>query len=238
MTVKCTAGTGLVVPQGGFMPVVCDSASVFQAVNRPASFEVAGSTSIGSVLNVAGAASLASTLTVNGAASVGSLNVTDKATTRTNLQLSNARIQKVYAILSTGVFVNATIPRDGTIPQSNEGTFVMQASIIPVSATNLLEITFDGQATQDSGASGRRSVMALFVNGNTNAIQYKVFNPLAIGKWYWQLNTVAIVSANGTSPVTVSVRAGVDSGDTVGYNDNVDFGDANYCILTIEERNP
>ena len=272
ITVKCTAGSGLVLPQGGFCPVVCNGASVFQAASRLVTLDIAGSTSLGSVLNVAGATSLASTLDVTGAASLNSTLVvegaasmgstltvvgatslgstltvvgavsaasfkaTDASLTRANLAMPRPAANIGYYILGTVTNTLAQIPSDNTKPQSTEGAFLGQTSILPSAATNLLRIQATGMmASKDAGASG---TLALFRNGTADAIAAKqtffdsVNAPASI-------EIVAYVSADAATSVDVSCRFGSTNGTTSITMNGTDsgqlYGGASFFTIEVTE---
>lgn len=93
----------------------------------------------------------------------------------TNLSMSGttlnatggAYVQSVTATYATNADLTVNIPIDDTIPQNTEGTEIVTASITPTSATNIIEIDFDGFG---ASASSTTMVTALFKDTGADAI--------------------------------------------------------------------
>lgn len=134
-----------------------------------------------------------------------------------------------------GVQVTGTtiIPFDNTIPQSNEGVLVMQASITPKKANSLLKI----EAISMSGASlAGHLQMALFKNSEVNAISATSTFMASSG-----ITTQCItkyVQVTDLSTLTFSVRVGGQNTGTFqinGYNGAQYMGGVGASSITITE---
>jgi hypothetical protein len=112
-------------------------------------------------------------------------------------QVVNARLTTV---LDIGL---VAIPVDNSIPQSNEGTQVLTATITPTTTTSKLVIQFMGQsAAQDGGTL----TSALFKDSDANAL-CAMPNPYGADQAS-QFNLIYTMTSGTTSPITFKIRCG------------------------------
>lgn len=130
--------------------------------------------------------------------------------------------------------LTATIPIDGSIPQSGEGTQVMSLAITPTNAANKLKITV---VYNFSPNGNYQSVCALFQDATANALAASPARVLSAGSGI--ITFVYYMTAGTTSATTFKVRAGPQvGGGTDTYNGVAGasiVGAVNYSSITIEE---
>jgi len=135
-------------------------------------------------------------------------------------------VQRLYYTNSASTSI-ATIPDDGTAPQSTEGTSVFDEDITPTVSTSKIIVRgiINLQASSENA-----SVVAVFLNGATSA--QRAFTVR-------QSRDVTIpfeceFEPGSTSQMNVLIRAGKDS-STVLLNSSNSFGSASVSSLVIEE---
>jgi Pgp3 C-terminal domain len=142
-------------------------------------------------------------------------------------------LQVVNSQTGTTASGSGTIPQDNTIPQNNEGTEFITASITPTSSSSKLLILVNLFASNN--ASGFGLTAALFQDSTANALAAtNVYQGTANGRV--NLSLVYYMTAGTTSSTTFKVRAGGDSGTT--YLNGVStqyFGGVGISSLTIME---
>lgn len=113
----------------------------------------------------------------------------------------------------TGTIPAATgttlIPFDATVPLITQGTQLVSQTITPASTTSKFLIT--GVATADSGTGARYITLALFRNSTCVATSSLNIATAARGL---VITLHAIDAPNTTSPVTYSIRTGINSAAT------------------------
>lgn len=123
-------------------------------------------------------------------------------------------LNAVYAEYTANVDLTAIIPTDNTIPQSNEGTQILSASLTPSSVTSKVRVRFQGSPS----ASNPTSVSAaLFVSSGVNAVRGSTVTIPASGyseSIFFEYQHVPGV----TTPQTYSVRFGPNGANTVRLN--------------------
>ena len=251
------AEMGLAGDDDFHIKVSADGASWNEAlvVNRATGGVSFPNTTLGAVLSVAGrtgavtlaaddVSGLGTAATKNTGAAAGQVVALDGSARLpavdgsqiTNLSASafpaGAVVNRSYAEYTANADINAVIPGDDTIPQSNEGTLVLSATITPRSATNLLRVQaiLSGYCNVASGFA----VAALFLNAETSARR---------STWglYNQTGGVLVLdaqfAAGSTAMQTLNVRVGPASG-TLRLNGSTSsrlLGGSSACTLLIEE---
>lgn len=138
-------------------------------------------------------------------------------------------VGRAYAEWTSVSSPAGTIPFDNTIPQSNEGTEVLTATITPKKTTNRIRARLVAHVSHNSAGL---AVAALFRGSDTNAFAAGVLgngggNTNAFGA----LVVEGEVVAGTTSDLTIRVRA-AGSG---GFSFNTYFGTAGKTTLVLEE---
>jgi hypothetical protein len=148
---------------------------------------------------------------------------------------------RAYATYAANAALSTIIPLDDTIPQSNEGTEIVTASITPQATTNRIRVTFTGQAHGSGTVDAQRAIAALFqdsvadalcatathVNSNEGS---SVDEPAILSLTFE--HSPATVSA-----VTYKIRVGANSG-TVRMNGTASarwFGGVSIASLVLQE---
>ena len=150
-----------------------------------------------------------------------------------NLLNTGAVIDRAYAEYTANANLSATIPRDNSIPQVTEGTQILSVTITPKSVANRLRVRFNGQFA----GSGNYSMMAVFVNGATNAVaaKYHYNGGGASGgdEGFLEFEFVP----GSTSAQTITVRVGPDSGTIRmnGTSSGAMLGGVIMSALVVEE---
>lgn len=124
-------------------------------------------------------------------------------------------VQTAYTQTGSVATGTTTIPNDNTIPQNTEGTQFMSLAFTPTSATNLLRIQVT--AYFSSNTAVRTLAMALFQSGSANAIAVATQGVPGVG-YIWPVPMVHTMVAGTTSPITFTVRAGVETSGTLTFN--------------------
>lgn len=138
----------------------------------------------------------------------------DTLTTAAAAKLSGDTVQRVYAKVSGSVALPTAIPADNSIPQSNEGTQVLTASITPTNAANTLEVEVLVHAVETSNV-GDLIVAALFAGAGADAVAVGLVGGMNGGSNYLTSGSTSIryhVEAGTTSPITFAVRVGNNNG--------------------------
>ncbi|CAM5769751.1 hypothetical protein [Bosea minatitlanensis] len=143
-------------------------------------------------------------------------------------------IDRVVATNTTYSLFSSVIPLDDTIPQSNEGSQILAATITPKSATNKLRITAELPCASQTAVG---AVCAAIFDGTANALK-------AVWR-YGALNYGGVIVltheyVNGSvGPVTIAVRMGAGSSSNgVSINGTASgrlFGGTMSCRLEVEE---
>ncbi len=128
-------------------------------------------------------------------------------------------LQYAISAYTTQTSTSLVIPVDGSIPQNNEGTEILTATITPTSASSKLLIEFDAPFT--GGNSGMGNVFSLFQDSVADAIVAASSTIMA--------STVAnqamlrhYMTSGTTSATTFKIRWGVTGG--IGYINRWDTG--------------
>lgn len=120
--------------------------------------------------------------------------------------------------------VTATIPWDDSIPQNTEGAEIMNVTITPKSATNLLEIDGLVHYSEDSNFSDyfvlagfKDSTPSAFASAaSTTAGTY--CSPASGYTYVCQARIHAVIPAGTTSPTVIRLRAGANANGNVQIN--------------------
>jgi uncharacterized membrane protein len=139
----------------------------------------------------------------------------------------------VYAESSTFTSVTSAIPQDNTIPQSNEGTQILTASITPASSTTKLRITV---TIPYSTGLGECFAASLFRDAGANAVFAMPSCPCS-PLHMRELVFTTEVNSTATTASTFNLRVGPASG--TGYVNGTDlgamFGGTLKSTMVIEE---
>lgn len=144
-------------------------------------------------------------------------------------------VDSVYARYTTKVALSAVIPADATIPQNNEGTEILSASITPKAIGNKFRIRFRGWGSVDTAPNNL--AYAIFVNGNSNALDAGLTTFGTAGYTAF-INGEAEFTSTSLSALTFSVRVGPTVGPNAylnGNNVNTHFSTAGGSTLVVEE---
>lgn len=145
-------------------------------------------------------------------------------------------LQVVRSTTSSVITCSTLIPWDNTIPQNNEGTEVLTASISPLSSTSTLHIKFIASGNH-AGSGGNSTTSALFVDSNVNAIAANGV-PNQGANWQTTVLLDHAVASGGTSSRTYKIRVGANyvtfyiNGDNTGTRV---FGGVSIAKLEIWE---
>lgn len=147
-----------------------------------------------------------------------------------------SHVQRVYASSATYTTVaNAQIPGDDTIPQSNEGSEIITATITPKAATHRLRVTV--LVPWQNGASNDTFIMALFQDSSSNAFAATWNDADASTNYNHQF--VAEFTANTTVATTIKLRCGMAGASKTFYlngsNSNRLFGGTMAVQMIIDE---
>lgn len=149
---------------------------------------------------------------------------------------SHGIIQRVYSSTASVSTTSAVIPIDDTLPQSTEGTELLTAAITATSASSRLRVMAQVHA---ASSGNERIVMSLFAAGGADAVAamsdtFRSTNALQ------QYTLEHEIAAGTTSPQTVSLRVGTNSGTLTinGQSGARIFGGALVSSLTVEEIKP
>jgi hypothetical protein len=210
-----------------------------QPVGQP--FEVMYGSALEAGIPIAGSVTPASfasfpTATILGrvAAGTGLPTYLTMAELRDNLLPMGSVISSAYHEVSAGSTITTVIPLDGTVPQITEGSQINTLSITPKDTRNLLKVTWSG----DWAASGLSTItFAAFSSTSTDAIKATCqVEPTA--NYFQTTSFTGLLSPNTVSPVTISVRGGVQSGGTSLYLGDTAGGGGyggHKCTLYVEE---
>ena len=140
------------------------------------------------------------------------VDVADKDYVDDSINLNSTILQVVYAenkVVGSG---SLTIPSDGTIPQITEGNEILTCTITPKKANSRLLIEFTPSAEEISN-TGNILTVACFRNGVSNAL-FQTATALYGGEALTENNICGrfIINTPTTSPITFSLRAGLDYG--------------------------
>lgn len=127
------------------------------------------------------------------------------------------------------VVSSTTMPLDDTVPQVTEGAEIASFTFTPKRDDSRIRITYNCNARLTSGSS-LNAVLALFTSNTVNAIDAcpQTFSSLH----YNSFTGSAEISPGSTSTLTISMRAGVDTG---GITINNGFGASNKLSILVEE---
>lgn len=136
--------------------------------------------------------------------------------------------------LATWTQITATTPIDDTIPQVGEGAEILTATLTPTSTTSKVRarVTVPGSVN----AAGRNLILALFINGASNAVKSMVVTGPATD-YVFQMTFEYEHTPGTLSAQTYSVRAGVNTGTggVCGNSAGRLLGGVLTSTLTVEE---
>jgi hypothetical protein len=140
-------------------------------------------------------------------------------------------------VSQTGAVATGTtlIPIDDTIPQNNEGTQFLSATITPANSANKLVIDVIIAASMNTGL--RNLTVALFQDSTANALAAGAVT-IRDANYLTQLPLKFEMAAGTTSATTFKVRAGPDAAATVTLNGQLSgrfFGGVMISSITITE---
>jgi hypothetical protein len=143
-------------------------------------------------------------------------------------------VNSVFGSYAANTNLTTVIPIDDTIPQSNEGTEIIQVAITPKSTTNKLRARFRGYGSVDGVLN---IAAAMFLNSDVNAVTAgNAICPAAnyiVGlslEWEWTPGSVAAQ--------TIRIRVGPQAGGIARLNGHTVsrlFGGVQACTLVVEE---
>ena len=136
------------------------------------------------------------------------VDVVDKEYVNNYVSNNNVILQVVYAenkVVGSG---SLTIPSDGTIPQITEGNEVLTCTITPKKSNSRLLIEFT-PITQEIANNGDVLKVACFRNGVPDALYHTASNN---GLAENSITGRFIIDTPTTSPITFSLRAGINVG--------------------------
>lgn len=153
--------------------------------------------------------------------------------TRSDTMPSGSVIDSVQAVYSTYDSFSKIIPHDNTIPQNNEGTEILSASMAPKSATNRVRVRFSGFGSVSGNIplvaflsiDGGPAVQVASTYGNSNG------QTVHIGFEYEHV-------PGNTATHAYSINVGPGSSGSVRMNGGASarlFGGAAASTLVIEE---
>lgn len=183
-----------------------------------------GTTTTGTLQSVASLGSSGQVLTSNGAGALPSFQFSKV------IQQVNSEV----GTLSTGT---TTIPLDNTIPQNTEGDQYLSLSITPKSASNILVISVNLQASSSVVAN---VIAALFQDTTANALASMIEMQDNINGSV-NIAFKHIMIAGTTSSTTFKVRVGADRANTLTFNGSAGaglFGGTMASSIMIEEYAP
>lgn len=138
--------------------------------------------------------------------------------TAANINLLTAATRTVvnHVYLQSGAVATGTttIPLDDTIPQNTEGDEYLTLSLTPKSASNILEIVFQGFG---SNSAANNFVVALFQDSTANALAASNCNHQTATAQV-NLSLTHNMLAGTTSATTFKIRIGGSAGGTFTLN--------------------
>lgn len=151
--------------------------------------------------------------------------------TQNSINSKQPLIQYVSTLSTGAVIVNASIPKDNTIPQSGEGVEIITCSITPTNASNLLIITVNLFAM----ASAQNDfVLALFQDATANAIATMEGQYMDAAGWVSSNVFSYAMVAGTTSATTFKIRGGRTNASDVTVN-VAEFGGVQTMYMEIME---
>lgn len=147
--------------------------------------------------------------------------------------LTGQVIQEVYSQSGSLVACNTVIPLDDTIPQNTEGDQVLNVTITPSSATNILKV----EVVVFIGANADISCcMALFKDADVNALMASAGYNVSSGEEV--MTIVYHMVAGGVAPIEFKVRAGSAGSGNLTFNGRAGsrkFGGVAGSSITVSE---
>jgi hypothetical protein len=159
--------------------------------------------------------------------------------------LSGSCLDRAYAQYTTHAQLTTNIPWDDTIPQSNEGTEILTASITPKLATSRVRVLFSCQVSCPSG-NPSYAIAALFRDSGADALRavYTTGRRILGGDAhdFQPILTLAYEDSPATtSQVTYKIRVGANNSN-IHLNGNSQsgriFGGTSAATLILEEIAP
>lgn len=197
-------------------------------VIKDSGIAVSGSTLTASVTGNAGTATALQTpRTINGVSFDGTANITNAVPVGTPMQ-------EVVGTYTANTNLTATIPSDDTIPQNTEGTEIISVSITPSSTSSKLRVTFTGFCATNT--NNRDVVIALFMDTTANAL----YATACHGQANRAINASFVYEFTPatTSAVTMKLRVGPESADTLRFNGSTTaryFGGVAVASMIVQE---
>lgn len=156
-------------------------------------------------------------------------------------------LQIEYAYDNTPRVSSNTIPKDATVPNSNEGMQILTCSITPKSANSKFIIFMNAYGTETSNHSDNL-VMTLFRNNESSALDVFMYVVDGWGNLYMRnIQGQSIVPNIDLNEKTFQVRLGCNSGpiatlkgDTTQYYNTGDYGNKlknSIIIMEVENDN-
>lgn len=132
-----------------------------------------------------------------------------------DVRLPGQVIQDLRAATGTVATGTTLTPVDNTVPQNTEGDQYMSQAITPLSAANMLEVTFSANLSHSAGSAV--AIAALFQDTGANAIaDVATTIPSAAFIYAAALEYRALAALSVTT--TFKVRAGSNTAGTVTFN--------------------
>lgn len=150
------------------------------------------------------------------------------------VQRPGEMIQYLRSASGAVVTGTTTLPADDTIPQNTEGDEYLNQQITPISAANIIRISFNGMFA--SSATGQFSV-ALFQDSTANALAANGIGYRTAGD-YLTLAIFYAMKAGTASATTFKLRAGNGNAGTTTFNGSGgarQFGGVASSALIVEE---
>ncbi len=147
-------------------------------------------------------------------------------------------IQRIVIQTGEVAIGTTTLPRDDTIPQSNEGNEYMTLAITPTSTTSTLMIEVVANAANDSGGGAADLTVALFQDSIADAIAAIVnFVGGAVDKIH-NMSLRHYMVAGTTSEIIFKIRIGATQAGTTTFNGENDarlLGGVMVSSITVTE---
>ncbi len=144
-------------------------------------------------------------------------------------------LQVVNSLISGTGSTTTLIPFDNTIPQITEGAQFLTLAITPISATSKLMISV--VLNVSIPIAGQNFIMALFQGATVNALAANNAT-VASSNGFTAQTLFYFMTSGTTSSTTFTVRAGLQSANTLNINQNAGggyFGGTLYSSITITE---
>lgn len=148
-------------------------------------------------------------------------------------------IDRAYSEYTSNANLSTTIPLDDSIPQNNEGTEILTASITPKSTSNRIRVTFQGSGTHT--VNDATAIAALFRDSVADALAAIHFLESGADTTTDRTFPLPLVFEHAPatlSAITYKIRVGLSASGNLRFNGSSSarlFGGVSRATLVVEE---